>query len=57
MRIQIDRFHNQLFITPNIGFTYGRTKARCKYAICISWLCFGIAIGFCKQKGERREGE
>lgn len=49
MRIQIDRFHNQFFITPNIGVTYGRTKAKCKYAICISWLCFGIAIGFRKQ--------
>lgn len=50
MKIKIDRFRHQLFLTPNIGLTYGRPHNQYMFAICISWLCFGVAIGFIKAK-------
>lgn len=55
MAIKIDRFHNQLFITPNIGITYGRPNGKHMFCICLSWLCFGVAIGFIKAKPKHYE--
>ena len=48
MKIQFDRFYNQFFVTPCIGVTHGRPKAKCMFTVCINWLCFGVAIGFKK---------
>lgn len=50
MGIKINRFRNQVFITPNIGITYGRPNGKYMFCVCISWLCFGMVIGFIKAK-------
>ena len=50
MKIRFDRYHHQLFVIPSIGITYGRPNGNYMFAICLNWLCFGMAIGFKKAK-------